>query len=249
MILQCTSSHVRRYWYLELPTSRMSPIEAGDRGLRRVSRNDARCVLKMSRALCLDRNLSAQLSARNSRHGLVAYPHVCAGCHGRGVTPTMMDPSGRNPQTPKKPGGGQQPGQPQSRFRLPRLAPVGAAGDARGWYIYMFLWPQEDPRSRDHLFVRSIAASREWQVKQVEITGQKVDGEFTEELRWTGDRPAAPRVRQIPADVDPDDIETGTEFSDDDPGERAGDRSSHSWKKPVSGSRRSESGSRFCRHC
>ncbi len=121
-----------------------------------------------------------------------------------------MDPSGRNPQTPKKPGGGQQPGQPQSRFRLPGWLLWALLAMLAGWYIYMFLWPQDDPRVGIN-YSSLIGAVENGQVKQVEITGQKVEGEFNEELRWTG-ADLLTEGQAVPADVDPDDIEQGTEF-------------------------------------
>jgi len=122
----------------------------------------------------------------------------------------MMDPSGRNPQTPKKPGGNPPDGKPQSRFRLPGWMLWSLLALLAGWYIYMFLWPEDDPRIGIN-YSALIAAVEAGNVSLVEITGQNVDGEFTEELRWTGTELLEPG-EDIPAAVDPDDVETGTEF-------------------------------------
>ncbi len=122
----------------------------------------------------------------------------------------MMDPSGRNPQTPKKPAGGKPPAQTQSRFRLPGWMLWSLLALLAGWYIYMFLWPEDDARIAIN-YSSLVAAVEAGQVKSVEITGQNVDGEFTEELTWTGSELLAPG-EEIPAGVDSDDVETGTEF-------------------------------------
>ncbi|HEX5165505.1 MAG TPA: ATP-dependent zinc metalloprotease FtsH [Thermomicrobiales bacterium] len=122
----------------------------------------------------------------------------------------MMDPSGRNPQTPKKPGGGQPQGQPQSRFKIPGWVLWGLLALLAGWYIYMFLWPEDDHRL--HINYSSLVTAVEsGNVSAVEITGQKVDGDFTQELRWTGTELLLPG-QDVPDDVNSDDIETGEKF-------------------------------------
>ncbi|MEX2314674.1 MAG: ATP-dependent metallopeptidase FtsH/Yme1/Tma family protein, partial [Thermomicrobiales bacterium] len=123
----------------------------------------------------------------------------------------MMDPSGRNPQTPKKPAGGKPPAQPQSRFRLPGWLLWSLLAVLAGWYVYMFLWPEDDPRIEIN-YSALVGAVEAGQVTQVEITGQKVEGEFTEELRWTGTELLTPD-EDVPADADSGEIETGAEFT------------------------------------
>jgi cell division protease FtsH len=123
----------------------------------------------------------------------------------------MMDPSGRNPQQPKKPGGNQPQGQPQSRFRIPGWVLWSLLAVLAGWYIYMFLWPEDETRITID-YTALITAVESSQVESVEITGQTVDGTFTEELSWTGSELLDPG-EAVPAGVDEDDIETGEQFT------------------------------------
>jgi len=96
----------------------------------------------------------------------------------------MMEPGGRQKQ-PRRTPPGAKGSEPQSRFKMPSwLFWVLLAALSAG-YIYMFLWPQDE--SRISLPYSSLlTAVEEQQVKSVTISGQDVDGEFTEEMTWTG---------------------------------------------------------------
>ncbi|RIK45952.1 MAG: cell division protein FtsH [Chloroflexi bacterium] len=136
----------------------------------------------------------------------------------------MAEGENRPPSAPKRaaPGGGQggssqrrptdptKPGQRTSRFRLPGwvlwLLLVGLAG----WYIYLFFWPQEQT-DIEISYSAFIGAIRSDLVKDVTITGQSVDGNFVEELRWTGSQLLLPG-EQVPSGVTAEDIQTGTAF-------------------------------------
>jgi cell division protease FtsH len=79
-----------------------------------------------------------------------------------------------------------------------------------GWYIYMFLWPEDDPRIGIN-YSALVSAVEAGQVESVEITGQNVDGVFVEEMQWTGKELLAADA-DVPAGVDSDEVQSGTEF-------------------------------------
>jgi cell division protease FtsH len=123
----------------------------------------------------------------------------------------MMDRSGRTPKPPKnQPGRGQPPSGRQSRLRLPGWLMWTLLAALAGWYIYVFLWPEDDSKI-ELPYSTVLSAVQAGQVKAVEITGQSVDGEFTEELRWTGDVLLAPGD-PLPEGVDEDDVTTNDTF-------------------------------------
>lgn len=123
----------------------------------------------------------------------------------------MMDPSGRQKQTPKQqPGNGKGGAKPTPRSRMPSwmfwmlLAALSAV------YIYMFLWPQDETRTVIPYSVL-LDATESGLVSMVEIEGQTVRGEFDEELRWTGSVLLEPG-EQVPPGVTAEDIVTNQMF-------------------------------------
>jgi cell division protease FtsH len=126
----------------------------------------------------------------------------------------MMDQSGRPrpPQRNQKAPGGKDPQQPQQgRFRMPSwlfwlvLAAVSAS------YIYMFLWPDDTTRMQIPYSTLEDAV-QSGLVRSVEIEGQRVNGEFTEELRWTGTELLPPGA-QVPTGVQAEQVVEDVQFS------------------------------------
>jgi cell division protease FtsH len=127
----------------------------------------------------------------------------------------MMDPSGRS-KPPQKNGSGGPGGpgskgrQPSSRMRMPSwmfwlVLAVLSAG-----YIYLFMWPEEDSRVTVPYSVL-VEAIENGQVKNVDIEGQGVTGEFNDTLKWTGTE-LLDADAEVPADVNPDDVVTDDQF-------------------------------------
>ncbi len=125
----------------------------------------------------------------------------------------MMD----RPRTPKQqnqPGNRRTPpgGSPgnQPRFRIPSWVLWAAMLVMAAWYAYEYFWPTSEQSLQVpySTFVRAVEAG---QVDEVTITGQKVDGTFSEELRWTGRELLQPG-ESVPAGVDEDDIITDADF-------------------------------------
>jgi cell division protease FtsH len=77
-------------------------------------------------------------------------------------------------------------------------------------YIYLFLWPDGESRMDIPYSVLTEAVA-DGRVDNVNITGQSVDGEFTETLKWTGTELLAEGA-EVPADVDANDVVTDDQF-------------------------------------
>jgi cell division protease FtsH len=87
-------------------------------------------------------------------------------------------------------------------------------------YVYMFLWPQNDTRISIP-YSTLLDATEQGLVRQVVIQGQAVRGEFTQELRWTGEQLLQPG-EQVPPGVAAEDIRTDRSFSSVIPPESQG---------------------------
>jgi cell division protease FtsH len=125
---------------------------------------------------------------------------------GSGRTPP---PSPNQPKRPLRPG--QKPGQTPSRFRIPGWALWVLLVCVAGWYIYLFFWPQS--QSQINLpYSAVLSAVQSDQVKSVKIEGQSLNGEFKQELRWTGDTLLKPED-QVPAGVKAESIKKDTKFA------------------------------------
>jgi cell division protease FtsH len=79
-----------------------------------------------------------------------------------------------------------------------------------GWYIYLFFWPQHDTRLAIP-YSEVLVTTQSDLVKSVSIQGQSLDGEFKQELRWTGEKVLAPD-EPVPADVKAEDVKPITKF-------------------------------------
>jgi cell division protease FtsH len=78
------------------------------------------------------------------------------------------------------------------------------------WYAYTLFWPSAVSRI-DLPYSVLVGAVTNDQVTSVNIQGQSVEGEFNQELRWTGEVLLLPD-EPVPPDVDPDDIIESDEF-------------------------------------
>jgi cell division protease FtsH len=78
-------------------------------------------------------------------------------------------------------------------------------------YIYMFLWPQDEARIRIP-YSALLDATEAGLVRQVEIEGQAVRGEFSQDLRWTGQQLLLPGD-QVPPGVTAEDIQVDRNFA------------------------------------
>jgi len=119
-------------------------------------------------------------------------------------------PGGNGPTGPRRPGEPAEGGRRIPRLRLPGWVLWVLLVGLAAWYGYLFFWPQ----SHDDIHITYSAlvqAVQNDQVKSVTITGQTIDGEFTEELRWTGDVLLGPND-QVPAGVKAEDIRKNTKF-------------------------------------
>jgi cell division protease FtsH len=118
----------------------------------------------------------------------------------------MMDPGGRSQQPQRNPNGRGKP--PRSNLRFPSWLFWVALIAIFAVYFYYFLWPQGSSRI-DLPYTTLIDATEAKQVKSVTIQGQDIDGEFTQEMRWTGTELLKPGDT---APADAKDITTDTEF-------------------------------------
>ena len=119
-----------------------------------------------------------------------------------GPNPNSQDPRRR----PTGPGGET----PQPRSRIPNWAILGILLLIGLWYAYAQFWPSEAERI-DIPYSAMIEAVDNGYVEAVEISGQDVTGNLTDEFRWTGETLLAPG-EPLPAGVDPDEVETSNEF-------------------------------------
>ena len=123
----------------------------------------------------------------------------------------MQSGNGRSPSPPKdvkRPDGTKQPA--PSRFRMPGWVLWVLLASIAAWYVYFFFWPQQDTRVTVP-YSSVIAASQQGLVKSVTIEGQSMDGEFTQELRWTGQELLTPD-QQVPPGVKAEDVKKDTQF-------------------------------------
>jgi cell division protease FtsH len=124
----------------------------------------------------------------------------------------MQNGNGRSPSPPKdvkRPDGTKPP--PQSRFRMPGWVLWVLLAGIAAWYVYFFFWPQQDTRVNVP-YSSVLSASQQGLVKSVTIEGQSMDGEFTQELRWTGQQLLTPD-EQVPDGVKAEDVKKDTKFS------------------------------------
>lgn len=99
----------------------------------------------------------------------------------------MSDPGNQmNPQ--RKPPGQQTPSgdqQQSPRSRIPAWVLWTLLAVLAGWYVYQFFGPQ-DAQPAEIQYSDFIAFVNDGMVTSAEIEGQRLEGELTEELRWTG---------------------------------------------------------------
>ncbi len=101
----------------------------------------------------------------------------------------MSDPGNPiNPQRKPPPGRNVPPGeQPQPpRSRIPAWVLWTLLAFLAGWYVYQFFGPQ-DAQPAEIQYSDFVAFVNESMVTSAEIEGQRLEGELTQELRWTGD--------------------------------------------------------------
>ncbi len=99
----------------------------------------------------------------------------------------MQDPGNKmNPQQ-KPPGRNTPPGEPQppQRSRIPAWVLWTMLAFLAGWYVYQFFGPQ-DAQPAEILYSDFVVFVNDGQVERAVIEGQRLEGELTEELRWTG---------------------------------------------------------------
>jgi cell division protease FtsH len=123
----------------------------------------------------------------------------------------MSDPPGRNTPPANRPPNTPPDGDtPTPRFRIPNWVLVGLLALLAGWYAYRVFWPTPADRIVVPYSVM-VGAVEQGQVREVEIEGQEVTGQFTEELRWTGQE-LLTLEQAVPDDVPEDQLVTGEEF-------------------------------------
>jgi cell division protease FtsH len=123
----------------------------------------------------------------------------------------MQSGNGRSPSPPKdvkRPDGTKQPA--PSRFRMPGWVLWVLLASIAAWYVYFFFWPQQDSRVTVP-YSSVVSATQQGLVKSVTIEGQSMDGEFTQELRWTGEQLLTPD-QQVPPGVKAEDVKKDTQF-------------------------------------
>jgi cell division protease FtsH len=123
----------------------------------------------------------------------------------------MQSGNGRSPSPPKdvkRPDGTKQPA--PSRFRMPGWVLWVLLASIAAWYVYFFFWPQQDSRVTVP-YSSIVSATQQGLVKSVTIEGQSMDGEFTQELRWTGEQLLTPD-QQVPPGVKAEDVKKDTQF-------------------------------------
>lgn len=118
--------------------------------------------------------------------------------------PNQNTPDPRKRQQPD--GENQQP-----RSRIPNWAIIGILVAIGLWYAYAQFWPSSAERI-DIPYSAMIEAVENGQVVSVEISGQDVTGQLTGEFRWTGEELLA-EGEPLPSDVDPEEIQTSSEFN------------------------------------
>jgi cell division protease FtsH len=125
----------------------------------------------------------------------------------------MSDPGGRMNPPPKPPGKGNPPeGQEQQapRSRIPAWVLWAMLAILAGWYVFQFFGPETDPPA-EISFSDFIGIVDEGIVSSVVIEGQRLEGELTQELRWTGEVFLLPE-QELPADITPEDVRDEIEF-------------------------------------
>jgi cell division protease FtsH len=125
----------------------------------------------------------------------------------------MSDPGGRMNPPPKPPGKGKPPeGQEEQapRSRIPAWVLWAMLAILAGWYVFQFFGPESDPPA-EISYSDFIAIVDEGVVSSVIIEGQRLEGELTQELRWTGDIFLLPE-QELPAGVVAEDVREEAEF-------------------------------------
>ena len=122
----------------------------------------------------------------------------------------MNDGPNQNPQDPRQRPDGSGGDSQQPRSRIPNWAIIGILLAIGLWYAYAQFWPSSTERI-DIPYSAMIAAVQQGRVVSVEISGQDVTGQLTDEFRWTGDELLA-ADEPLPEGVVAEDIETAEEF-------------------------------------
>ena len=125
----------------------------------------------------------------------------------------MSDPGGRMNPPPKPPGKGKPPeGQEQQtpRSRIPAWVLWAMLAILAGWYVFQFFGPETDPPA-EISYSDFIGIVDEGIVSSVVIEGQRLEGELTQELRWTGEVFLLPD-QELPAEVTPESVRDEIEF-------------------------------------
>ena len=122
----------------------------------------------------------------------------------------MNDGPNQNGQPPRRPpGAGDE--SPQPRSRIPNWAIIGILVAIGLWYAYAQFWPSSVERI-DVPYSTMIEAVENGQVVAVEISGQDVTGQLTDEFRWTGEQLLA-EGEALPEGVDSEDVQSSDEFT------------------------------------
>ncbi len=125
----------------------------------------------------------------------------------------MSDPDGRMNLPPRKTGQGQPTSegeQPTTRSRIPNWILWVLLAALAGWYIYQFFGPEPESAARVP-YSDFVDLVDQGLVTSVEIEGQSLQGQLSQEVGWTGEELILPN-EPPPPEVQPDEIQTVNEF-------------------------------------